>query len=75
VYLARGSRLAGYPCISINGNGASSARNPGGGLIVMPDVSNDVNRELIIALAARYSVPAIYFNRFFFGTRRPDLLW
>jgi hypothetical protein len=26
---------------------------------------NDVNRELIIALAARYSVPAIYFNRFF----------
>ena len=31
----------------------------------MPDVSNDVNRELIIALAARYSVPAVYFNRFF----------
>ena len=31
----------------------------------MPDVSNDVNRELIIALAARYRVRAIYFNRFF----------
>jgi len=31
----------------------------------MPDVFNDVNRELIIALAARYSVPAMYFNRFF----------
>ena len=31
----------------------------------MPDVSNDVNRELIIALAARYRVPTIYFNRFF----------
>jgi putative ABC transport system substrate-binding protein len=31
----------------------------------MPDVSNDVNRELIIALAARYRVPAVYFNRFF----------
>ena len=31
----------------------------------MPDVSNDVNRELIIALAARYNVPAMYFNRFF----------
>ena len=31
----------------------------------MPDVSNDVNRELIIAMAARYSVPAMYFNRFF----------
>jgi hypothetical protein len=28
-------------------------------------VFNDVNRELIIALAARYSVPAIYYNRFF----------
>ena len=38
---------------------------PGTGLIVMPDVFNDVNRELIIALAARYSVPAVYFNRFF----------
>jgi putative ABC transport system substrate-binding protein len=31
----------------------------------MPDVFNDGNRELIIALAARYSVPAIYYNRFF----------
>jgi putative ABC transport system substrate-binding protein len=31
----------------------------------MPDVFNDVNRERIIALAARYSVPTIYYNRFF----------
>jgi hypothetical protein len=37
----------------------------------MPDVFNEPNRELIIALAARYKVPAIYYNRFFFGTRRP----
>jgi len=44
---------------------AAQTRDPGGGFIVMPDVFNDVNRELIIALAARYSVPAIYFNRFF----------
>src|SRR5215831_7475861 len=44
---------------------AAQTRDPGGGLIVMPDVFNDVNRELIVALAARYSVPAIYFNRFF----------
>ena len=43
----------------------AQGRDPEGGLIVMPDVSNDVNRELIIALAARYRVPAIYFNRFF----------
>jgi putative tryptophan/tyrosine transport system substrate-binding protein len=49
----------------IEGVIASQAHNPGGGLFVMPDVFNDVNRELIIALAARYSVPAIYFNRFF----------
>ena len=44
---------------------AAQARDPGGGLIVMLDVFNDANREPIIALAARYSVPAIYFNRFF----------
>jgi putative ABC transport system substrate-binding protein len=49
----------------IEGVVAEQARDPGGGLIAMPDVFNDVNRELIIALAARYSVPAIYFNRFF----------
>ncbi|MFZ1152681.1 MAG: hypothetical protein WAR76_23595, partial [Xanthobacteraceae bacterium] len=49
----------------IEGVIAAQAHNPGGGLIVMPDVFNDVNRELIITLAARYSVPAIYFNRFF----------
>ena len=44
---------------------AAQARNPGGGLFVMPDVYNDANRELIIALTARYGVPAIYYNRFF----------
>jgi putative ABC transport system substrate-binding protein len=49
----------------IEGVIAAQTRDPGGGLIAMPDVFNDVNRELIIALAARYRVPAIYFNRFF----------
>jgi putative ABC transport system substrate-binding protein len=49
----------------IEGVIAAQARNPGGGLIVMPDVFNEPNRELIVALAARYSVPAIYYNRFF----------
>ena len=49
----------------IEGVIAAQGRDPEGGLIVVPDVSNDVNRELIIALAARYRVPAIYFNRFF----------
>jgi putative tryptophan/tyrosine transport system substrate-binding protein len=49
----------------IEGVIAAQARNPGGGLIVMPNTFNTANRELIIALAARYGVPAIYPNRFF----------
>ena len=49
----------------IEGVIAALARDPGGAIIVMPDVSNDVNRELIVALAARNGVPAMYFNRFF----------
>jgi hypothetical protein len=54
---------------------AAQARNPGGGLIVMPDSFNTVNREPIIALAARYEVPTISISIVFFGTRRPDHLW
>ena len=38
---------------------AAQARDPGGGLIVMPNAFNVINRELISALAARYDVPAI----------------
>jgi putative tryptophan/tyrosine transport system substrate-binding protein len=49
----------------IEGVIAAQARDPGGGFVVMPDVFNDVNRDLIIVLAARYGVPTIYFNRFF----------
>ena len=49
----------------IEGVIAGQAKNPGGGLIVTPDPFNAANRDLIIALAARYSVPAIYFNGFF----------
>jgi ABC-type uncharacterized transport system substrate-binding protein len=49
----------------IEGVIAAQARNPGGGLIVTPDSFNVANREPIIALAARYGVPAIYWNRFF----------
>jgi putative ABC transport system substrate-binding protein len=44
---------------------AALAGNPGAGLIVMPDIFNNINRDLIIAVAARYRVPAIYFYRFF----------
>ena len=51
----------------IEGVIAAQARNPGGGLIVMPDAFFfDVpSRDLIIALAARYRVPTIYFQRIF----------
>ena len=49
----------------IEGVIATQARNPGGGLIVMPDTFNAANRELINTLAVRYGVPAIYYNRFF----------
>jgi putative ABC transport system substrate-binding protein len=46
---------------------AMQGRKPGGGLIVMPDISNLNHRELIITLAARYRLPAIYNNRSFTG--------
>jgi putative tryptophan/tyrosine transport system substrate-binding protein len=48
----------------IEGVIAGQARKPGGGLIVMPNAFNTTNRGLIIALAARYGVPAIYFSAY-----------
>jgi putative ABC transport system substrate-binding protein len=54
-----------YTNNEIEGVIAEQARNPGGGLIVLPDSFNMINRDLIIALAARYGVPTIYFTRFF----------
>ena len=49
----------------IEGVIAAQAHDPGGGLIAMPDLFNVINRESIIALAARYRVPAIYYDRIF----------
>jgi putative ABC transport system substrate-binding protein len=40
-------------------------RQPGGGLIAMPDITTIVHRELIVALAAQHRLPAIYPYRFF----------
>jgi putative ABC transport system substrate-binding protein len=59
------------------------ARDPAGGLLVLPDTFNTVYRELIIELAARYRLPAIYPSQFFalgggllsYGADLPDLLW
>jgi putative tryptophan/tyrosine transport system substrate-binding protein len=41
------------------------AREPNGGLMVLPDISMTNYREAIIALAARHRVPAIYPFRYF----------
>ena len=48
----------------IEGAISALARTPGGGLIVMPDAFTAANRDLIIALAARYGTPALYGNNF-----------
>jgi putative ABC transport system substrate-binding protein len=48
---------------AIEGTIIAQARNPGGGLIVMPDPFNRSNRDLIIASLARYNIPAIYDDR------------
>ena len=49
----------------IEGVIAALAGNPGAGLIAMPDLFNTINRDLIIAVAAHYRVPAMYFFRSF----------
>jgi putative ABC transport system substrate-binding protein len=41
------------------------ARCPNGGLIVFPDITTTGNRDLIVALAARHRLPAIYPFRYF----------
>src|SRR6516225_1759478 len=44
---------------------ASFASAPNGGLVLIPDVTTTVHRNLIIALAARHRVPAVHFSRIF----------
>jgi putative ABC transport system substrate-binding protein len=41
------------------------AREPGGGLLGVPEVTISLHRELVIGLAARHLLPAIYPYRFF----------
>jgi putative ABC transport system substrate-binding protein len=43
---------------------AAVARSAHGGLIVTGSASAGVNRDLIIMLAARHKLPAVYSNRF-----------
>jgi putative ABC transport system substrate-binding protein len=46
----------------------SFAREPNGGVIVLPDIITIVNRELFVTLAARLQLPAIYPLRLFAAT-------
>jgi putative tryptophan/tyrosine transport system substrate-binding protein len=43
----------------------SFARNPNGGLIVTGSALTVLHRDLIIGLAARYRLPAVYYDRYF----------
>jgi putative tryptophan/tyrosine transport system substrate-binding protein len=45
---------------------AALAREPGGGLIIKPDSFNVTNRDVIIAAAARHSLPLVSFDITFF---------
>jgi putative tryptophan/tyrosine transport system substrate-binding protein len=59
------------------------AREANGGLMVLPDISMTNHRELIIALAARHRVPAVYPFRYFaasgglmsYGTDVTEVFW
>jgi putative ABC transport system substrate-binding protein len=44
---------------------ATSARSPNGGLMVTASGAGLRHRELIITLAARHKLPAVYFERSF----------
>ena len=44
---------------------AAFARSSNGGLIVTPSGLASVHRDLIITLAARHKLPAVYFGRYF----------
>jgi putative tryptophan/tyrosine transport system substrate-binding protein len=41
------------------------ARTPNGGLILPPDTNATIHRDLLVALAARYRLPAVYSDRLF----------
>ena len=43
---------------------AELAREPGGGLMIMPDTFNDANHAQIVALAGKHRLPAVYTHPF-----------
>jgi putative ABC transport system substrate-binding protein len=44
---------------------SAQGREPGGAIVVLPDVFTSIHQELIVQLAARHRLPAIYSYRFF----------
>jgi putative ABC transport system substrate-binding protein len=72
VYL-RGARVAAPVFAPIENDAADVERAitafaraaPKGGLVVVGDSTTDAHRHLIIALAARHRLPAVYWNTFF----------
>ena len=49
-----------HDAVDIERSIAEFSRAPDGGLLALPDATTNTHRELIIALAARHRVPAIY---------------
>jgi putative ABC transport system substrate-binding protein len=64
-FTLQGSAAPVHAQDEIEGVIAALAGNPGAGIIAMPDLFNTINRDVIIAAAARYRIPAIYFVRSF----------
>jgi ABC-type uncharacterized transport system substrate-binding protein len=54
---------------------AAFSRSPNGGLILTASGLANVHRDLIITLAARHKLPAVYYERSFVTVGGPDLLW
>ena len=54
---------------------AAFARSSNGGLIVTSGAGAQLHRELIVTLAARHKLPAVYAERYIRRRWRPDLLW
>ena len=66
---------------SVAGTDRVVSRSPNGGMIVTGSAQSAVHRDLIVTLAARHKLPAVYVARFFvtagglmaYAARTPDL--